>query len=279
MKIPFCVTTPSGVVIERFVYSYLLYGSEICLIDTGVASSEQVIFDYIRRTGRKVGDIALIIQTHAHPDHIGATRTIKAETGCRIAVHAAEKAWIEDVDLQARERPVPGFASLVSGQVAVDRTLEDGDIVDLGCGLKLEVLHTPGHSRGSVSLLLLGYNELFSGDVVPVTGEIPVYEDVSELVSSIKRLRAIPGIHQLLSSWDDPSKEAEAYQRMDEGLAYLQRIHEAVIRVSGDDPSPEPLALCSRALEELGIPAAVANPLIAKSFASHLPLRDRKKIL
>lgn len=89
----------------------------------------------------------MMVLTHAHPDHIGAARSIKSATGCMIAAHSSEKPWIEDVELQARERPVPGFHSLVQGPVTVDRLLEDGDITNLGNGPKIEILHTPGHSR------------------------------------------------------------------------------------------------------------------------------------
>lgn len=279
LKIPFRLTAAPGLSIDRFVYVYLIYGTEICLIDSGVASSEEVIFDYVRKTGRKISDISLIVQTHSHPDHIGATRTIKAETGCSVAVHPAEKAWIEDVKLQAAERPVPGFDQLVAGQVAIDRTLGEGDIIDLGCGLKLHVLETPGHSKGSISLLLPGHNILFTGDAVPVAGEVPVYEDVLASVRSVKRLQAIPGLRYLLASWDEPRKGEQAYRKMAEGLQYLQRVHEAVLSISVSDPSADPMKFCRRVFEELGIPAAAANPLAARSLASHSVLAGRKNIL
>ncbi len=280
IKIPFSITTPSGVYMERFVYVYLIYGSNgVCLIDTGVSSAEERIFDYLRKTDRKVQDISLIVQTHAHPDHIGATRTIKAETGCSVGIHPAEKAWIENVQLQAKERPVPGFDSLVSGSVAVDRTLEDGEIFDLGCGLKLQIFHTPGHSRGSISILLLGYMALFSGDAVPVPGEIPIYEDVLASVESIRKLQGVEGIRHLLSSWDEPGEGIKVYRRFDDALNYLQRIHEAVLKSAGDMPSPDPMELCGRVFGELGIPPEAANPIAARSFAAHLKLRDRKSIL
>lgn len=279
LRIPFSITTPSGIALERFVYVYLIYGTEICLVDTGVASSEETIFEYVRKTDRKVSDISLIIQTHAHPDHMGATRAIKAETGCAVAVHASEKAWVENVELQAGERPVPGFHSLVGGRVAVDRTLQDGDIVNLSCGLKLHVFHTPGHSKGSLSLFLPGYNILFSGDAIPIAGEMPIYEDVSSSVNSIKRLKGIADIRYLLASWDGPRKGNEAQERMDEGLRYLQLIHEAVLGAAGNDPSPEPMELCRKVLEKLGLDPSIANPLAARSFASHLSLRDRPRIM
>lgn len=280
IRVPFYITIPPGIPIERFVYVYLIYGSQgICLIDTGVASAAETIFDYIRNTDRKVGDISLIVQTHSHPDHIGSTRTIKGETGCAVAIHPAEKGWVENVQQQCRERPVPGFDSLVSGSVAVNRTLEDGDVFDLGCGLKLQVFHTPGHSGGSISILLLGYMALFTGDAIPVPGEMPVYEDVTASVASIKKLKAIPDVRHLLSSWDDPRKGDEVYKRMDDGLHYLQRIHEAVIRCSGKMSGTDMMELSKCALGELGLPPEFANPIVAKSFASHLKVRENRNIV
>jgi len=280
IKVPFCITVPPATIIERFVFVYLIYGTKgVCLIDTGVASSEEVIFNYLRKTDRKVEDISLVIQTHSHPDHIGSTRTIKAETRCSVAAHPQEKAWIENVRLQSRERPVPGFDTLVAGSVPVDRLLEDGEVFDLGCGLKLEIFHTPGHSKGSISILLLGYRMLFSGDAIPVPGEMPVYEDVLASVASIKKLKAIKDINHLLSSWDEPRKGEEVYQRMDEGLKYMQRIHEVVLKISENGVSGDPMDLCRRALTELGIPPEAANPLVAKSFAAHLTAREHPNLL
>jgi hydroxyacylglutathione hydrolase len=280
IRIPFYVTAPSGIVIERLVYVYMIYGANgICLIDTGVASGVDTIFDYIRQTDRKVADISLIIQTHTHPDHIGASRTIKGETACNVAVHPAERAWIEDVQLQARERPVPDFDSLVAGSLSVNRLLEDGEVFDLGCGLKLKVFHTPGHSKGSISILLLGYMTLFTGDAIPVPGEMPVYEDVTESVASIKKLKEIREINHLCASWDEPRKGDEAYRRMDEGLLYLQQVHEAVRACAEENSGAGPLELCPCVLQKTGIPPENANPLVARSIEAHMKVRDRKSII
>ena len=279
IKIPFTIMTPWGNM-DRSVYVYLIYGTNgVCLIDTGVASSEQAIFDYLRSTDRRVSDISLIIQTHSHPDHIGASRTIKGETGCPVAAHPAEKAWIENVKLQAAERPVPGFDSLVAGSLVVDRLLQDGEVFDLGCGLKLQVFHTPGHSKGSISILLLGYMTLFSGDAVPVPGELPIYEDVLASVASIKKLKAVADIHYLLPSWDEPQKGPMAYQRMDQGLEYLQRIHAAVRKCSENATMPDPMEVCGCVLKDVGLSSELANPLMARSIAAHLAVRNQASIL
>jgi hydroxyacylglutathione hydrolase len=279
LKIPFQMVDPSGKRIERFVYVYVLCGKKIYLIDSGVASFENTIFDYLMERGRSPQEISILILTHSHPDHIGGAYAVQKASGCEIAAHSAERSWIEDTDQQLRERPVPGFRSLVGGSVKVDRILEDDDILDLEDDLGLKVLHTPGHSKGSISLLLQREGVLFSGDVIPLLGDMPIYEDAAASVASIKRLKAISGINHLLSAWDDPQADGNAYQRMDEGLRYLQSIHDAVMRVSSSHTSLEPMDLCMRVLRELGLPETAANPLIARSFEANLNLGSLQDLL
>lgn len=270
MKIPFQVTDPLGGKINRFVYVYLIYGERICLIDSGVASSERMIFDYLERTGRSPREISLLVLTHSHPDHIGAGREVQKASGCTVAAHVAERAWIEDVDRQCRERPVPGFYSLVSGSLQVDRDLQDGDILDLGEGLSLEVIHTPGHSKGSISLWFPADGALFSADAIPLPGGMPIYEDLPASVRSIQRLKAVAGIKVLLAAWDDPRQGERACRIMEQSLEYLQHIHQVVLQVASTDPGLDPLQRCRRILAELGLPETMANPLVARSFQARL---------
>jgi glyoxylase-like metal-dependent hydrolase (beta-lactamase superfamily II) len=277
LKIPFQVTDTSGLKISRFVYIYLIYSRKICLIDSGVASSAQIILDYLNRTDKSPKDISLLILTHAHPDHIGAAKALKSMSGCAVAAHAAEKTWIEDVDLQARERPVPGFKSLVNGSVPVDLILQDGDVLDLGDGLSLQVLHTPGHSPGSISLWLSQEGALFSADAIPIAGGMPVYEDIRASALSIQRLKSVQGIKVLLSAWDEPRLGIEAYRSMDGGQDYLQRIHDAVIGVA--DVRLDSMELCRRVLEELGLPRVMANPIVARSFQASMSMLNQRDLL
>jgi len=62
----FRIPIAPGITFDRFVYSYVIYGDTIVLIDTGVAGSENQIFEDIRSTGRNPSEIALIILTHSH---------------------------------------------------------------------------------------------------------------------------------------------------------------------------------------------------------------------
>jgi hydroxyacylglutathione hydrolase len=269
VKIPFQLTTPAGKRIDRFVYVYLIYGETICLVDSGVAGSEQVIFDYVRQTDRRPDEIATLVLTHAHPDHIGAARAIKQVTGCTVAAHRADRPWIEDITRQFQDRPIPNFPALVGGAVEVDHVLEDNDVLNLDRELTLTVFHTPGHSKGSISLWLDEDHTLISGDAVPRPGDVPIYDDAAASARSIQRLRALEGIRVLLSSWDEPQTGDQVYQALDDGLAYLHRIHKAVVTVSTDNPHLNSRELCALVLEALGLPATSANPLIARTIEAH----------
>jgi hydroxyacylglutathione hydrolase len=165
LRHPFKIPVAPGFAIDRFVYSYLLTGETISLLDTGVAGCEIAIFDYIRSIGRDPNEISLIILTHSHPDHIGAAKKIQEVTGCSVMAHPAERSWIEDVNLQNRERPIPGFSTLVGGPVQLDHELMDGDMIDSDGTeeYELQVYHTPGHSAGSISLLEQGEGTLSAG--------------------------------------------------------------------------------------------------------------------
>lgn len=278
LRIPFQIDLPTGGSLQRCAYIYLIDGERVCLIDSGVAGSEGMIFEYVRWTGRNPDDVSLLVLTHSHPDHIGAAEAIKQRTNCVVAAHAAEKQWIEDVELQAKERPVPGFHSLVGGSVEVDRILADGDVLELGRELHLEAIHTPGHSKGSLSLLLREEMTLFAGDSVPCTGDMPIYDDAVESARSIQRLKGIEGIRFLLPSWAEPREGEEAYQLLDEGLDYLWKIHHAVMEVATGDTSMDPMELCEQVVSRLGLPEIAVNPLVAKALQSHLRVDEQQGV-
>jgi len=277
IKIPFQIPVAPGKTLDRFVYSYLIYDTEICLIDSGIKSSERVIFDYTKKSGRAPDEISLMILTHSHQDHIGSAKAIKELNNCAMAAHPKAKSWVADVELQFQERPVPGFHTLVGGSVQIDRLVQDGERIDLG-DITLEVFHTPGHSKCSISLFCKEDGVLFAGDAIPQWYDLPIYDDVIVSVESLKKLKNIDGIKYLLASWSDPKEGEEAYKMMDDGLDYLQSIHDAILKITDEAILRDPMKLCKQMVDDLGLPETAVNPLIARSFASHLKIRDRKNL-
>jgi len=100
--------------------------------------------------------IKYIVLTHSHPDHFGALTELKKATGADVLVHTE--------DAEILEMPPIAFLGATFSQTPpADRQLEDGDTIELS-DLRFKVIHTPGHTPGSICLLSDGI--LFSGDTL-----------------------------------------------------------------------------------------------------------------
>jgi glyoxylase-like metal-dependent hydrolase (beta-lactamase superfamily II) len=258
---------------ERFVNTFMTVDRGVCLIDAGVSGSAGSILGMVRDTGREPGEVSTLVLTHSHPDHIGGARAIQRATDCIIAAHPAEREWIEDTALQARERPIPGFSTLVEGPVQIDRLLADGDRIEIGGGRSLAVIHTPGHSPGSISLFLEDEGVLISGDALPVKGAIPVYDDPVASVRSIERLEGLAGVKILLSSWDSPKKGEEIKMALANGKEVIRALQAAVAKAVRKGPDLSDVT--RRVVETLELPET-ALPVISRTVAGHLRAMDRR---
>jgi len=102
-----------------------------------------------------------IVATHAHIDHVGGIEKLQRATGATVLMHRDDLPLYQNMAIQAAFLGVRA-----PGVVKVDDLLKPGDVLRWG-DLALEVMHTPGHSPGSVSLHLPGENQrIFSGDTL-----------------------------------------------------------------------------------------------------------------
>jgi len=172
----------------------------LTLVDTGFRGSHPRIISFIRSLGRSVEDISLIIITHNHLDHVGGLIELKKLTRAKVAAHKAD---LNDSENQlpypkiARKLlHIPPFSILRPLIYAkpgdIDIQLEGGEVLSPLGGL--EVIHTPGHTPGSISLFSPQKKLLIVGDALNNRRQnlrLPpkfVSTDLTQAVDSVKRI-------------------------------------------------------------------------------------------
>ena len=139
----------------------------------------------LERVGAHGWKVELIVNTHAHFDHMLGVEELRKATGAPVAVHKSDVYWLQHAG--------EAFGLGQQAGVKADRELADGDELQLG-EHSFEVIHTPGHSPGGICLLTTGI--LFSGDTLFSLGvgrtDLPG-GDWNELIESVHdRLFTLP---------------------------------------------------------------------------------------
>jgi hydroxyacylglutathione hydrolase len=101
-----------------------------------------------------------IVVTHAHIDHVGGAMKLKQATGAPILLNENDSALLAMLDVQAS-----WLGMRAPGPVGIDASLSDGDLVRAG-SLQGQVIHTPGHTEGSICVLFQPQNTLIAGDTL-----------------------------------------------------------------------------------------------------------------
>jgi glyoxylase-like metal-dependent hydrolase (beta-lactamase superfamily II) len=182
--------------------SYVVRAEGAILIDGGAPNQARALARGLQRIGLPPSEIRLLVITHAHWDHVGSAAAIRRLTGAPIAVHHREQDWLETASMPHPPgvttwgRVVAALVRLVLPLLRVPPAPADVVIEDEGLSLREfgvpgRVVHTPGHSPGSASVLL------DTGDAL-----------VGDLAVNLRALRWRPGLpifagnlDQVRASW------------------------------------------------------------------------------
>jgi hydroxyacylglutathione hydrolase len=127
---------------------YLVGGDEPALIDCGSSLGYPALKRGLQSLGLQPKDIRKVIATHCHWDHVSGMAQLREESDAKLFLHGAEREYVETGD---PERTAAFIYDQPFSPVQVDSLLNDGDVLELG-DYRFDVLHTPGHSPGSVAL-------------------------------------------------------------------------------------------------------------------------------
>lgn len=166
---------------------YFLIGNnsdECAVVDPGAEAGR-----IIQKLEEKKLKCTHILLTHAHFDHIMALETVREATGAPVFVHEADSEFLTDNDLNC----MSVFSSEKIKMNPAENLLKDGDVLEIA-GERVRVMHTPGHTPGSVCFLC--GSDIVSGDTL-FRGSIGRYDlpggDFMTLLSSLKAISELDG--------------------------------------------------------------------------------------
>jgi endoribonuclease LACTB2 len=231
--------------------------SRLALIEpaTPFADEQRVLDDVLAALAAEGRQVELLVVTHHHVDHVGDVERLRQRLGVPVVAHA----------LTAARLPF-----------AVDRTLDDGDELDLGEGIRLRAVHTPGHAPGHLVVHELSSGIAHAGDMVAGEGTILIDPqddgDMAQYLDSLRRLgglgtRALVPAHGPVLG--DPRAVVEHYVRH-------RLAREAKVLAAIDAGAAGEAEVLARAYDD--VPRTVW-PIAARSLEAHLQKLERDGVV
>jgi glyoxylase-like metal-dependent hydrolase (beta-lactamase superfamily II) len=285
------IETPLG---ERINCLYLFAGTEVALLfDTGIDPTvREALPAYLETVGYEPERIRYVVNSHCDWDHTGGNGAVRElAPDALIMCHELDRPRIEDLDLLIDQRygefrddhgfdepeETKRFIHDNARVVPVDVALRGGEFVHLGDGWHVEVLHTPGHSWGHLSIhdarshtVAIGdatlWNAVLFADGSPAFP--PTYRYVDTYVATIHRFQGM-ALDLLLTSHYPIYADAQVGEFLAESRAYVDRV-DAALRESLRDAPHTMRELTERLGDDLGGWPKEAHDYLVHPFGGHL---------
>ena len=187
---------------DRYVNVYVLDLGKVVLVDTGTKKAGPTIRAGLREIGKEPEDVAVVLLTHHHVDHIGTAAAWKRDARAQVSISRVDAPAAAGRERRRTHGLTPGtkvvaalmgvFVPLTrTSPVAADQLLEGGEVLDVA-GWPVEAIPAPGHTLGSCAYYARHAGLLFAGDAVngrAGTAEPPVLaEDPAAARASYRKL-------------------------------------------------------------------------------------------
>jgi glyoxylase-like metal-dependent hydrolase (beta-lactamase superfamily II) len=266
---------------------YLLREERTLLVDTGTKETPaDVILPFLQERGVDPEQLDLVLISHADVDHFGGNAAIRAAARrALVCAHEADAPLIESRELILRERygwyqrfgvgypaeTLSWLADAMGPDTPVDVRLRGGETIRLGPTLSVEVLHLPGHSAGHLGLweprsrtaivldAAMARGLLDTEGVVIHPPPVPFVADYERSAMLLQELRP----ERLLTAHFDVIEGDAVARFLDETIAFVAAVRDAVREALAGDPAITLAALLARADPELGPFTSMRNELAA----------------
>ncbi len=236
-------------------------GGEGALIDSGFGDEQSVRERLAFLRGRPDVKLRYIVLTHHHFDHSSGAHQLRQASGARVALHAEEERFLldwqsempQDIDVPVDRREVAEQVQRfrrLAAEAVPDVPLADASVLRVG-GLTLEVVHTPGHTLGSVCVYIPEERALFTGDTALGLGTVavspPPYGDMALYLQSLERLKGYDSA-LMLPGHGPPVHDVA--RKLQELIDHRHEREEQVLRLIADGKR-SPLAMLRAIYPEL----------------------------
>ena len=218
----------------------------IGLIDSGLHGGLPALKQAFEELGIARSDLDFLLLTHEHMDHVGNNGWLKAETGCKILGHHARADRVADNMLNARTI-VHAFPEgeqfdlnteyldwMGPTEGPIEEFIKDGDVIDLGGGVALEVVEVLGHSMSEVGFFELSTKTLVLADPLlpPFNPVLYLYEDPNVMRATFGKIEEFlieRDVQSVLLAHDDVKTVVETQELVDDCRRRVDKVEASMI--------------------------------------------------